>query len=350
MLSGGRQAVEAVLTPSSGVGRRRQSGVGGSHVLSPRVHGVGCNQGFRGPRGRGLSSGDLAGNFARGVAEDALRSPRDHLQDTPMPTGLPAGGGLGLHLACSKGKALGPGGVGNRMGYEMAGGPTRETRKSDRKQRKRQGQVRHKRWLKRRKRPEMGQGAPTKGRSVKEERRGAREGMRPWGIEETGGRPLGEELTSGVVTPGRYLCRKSYLGLPAIEEAGGRPPGGEVTSGVITLGRHNETREKSLGKDMAGEPGRTDGGYGEGMEVALCRKSYLGLPGAAGTECFGHGCAEQSMHEAAPKWASTNSFSTRGAAAASSGFADGMALAITAEAFESAHRKKDADQCVTGKS
>lgn len=56
------------------------------------------------------------------------------------------------------------------------------------------------------------------------------------------------------------------------------------------------------------------------------------------------------MHEAAPKWASTNSFSTRGAAAASSGFADGMALAITAEAFESAHRKKDADQCVTGKS
>ena len=132
--------------------------------------------------------------------------------------------------------------------------------------------------------------------------------MRPWGIEETGGRPLGEELTSGVVTPGRYdearekslgkdmagepgrsdggygegmevaLCRKSYLGLPAIEEAGGRPPGGEVTSGVITPGRHNETREKSLGKDMAGEPGRTDGGYGEGMEVALCRKSYLGLP------------------------------------------------------------------------
>ena len=56
------------------------------------------------------------------------------------------------------------------------------------------------------------------------------------------------------------------------------------------------------------------------------------------------------MHEAAPKWASTNSFSTRGAAAASSGFADGMALEITAEAFESAHRKKDADQCVTGKS
>ena len=68
--------------------------------------------------------------------------------------------------------------------------------------------------------------------------------MRPWGIEETGGRPLGEELTSGVVTPGRY----------------------------------DEAREKSLGKDMAGEPGRTDGGYGEGMEVALCRKSYLGLP------------------------------------------------------------------------
>ena len=46
------------------------------------------------------------------------------------------------------------------------------------------------------------------------------------------------------------------------------------------------------------------------------------------------------MHEAAPKWASTNSFSTRGAAAASSGFADGMALAITAEAFESRPSKK----------
>ena len=145
----------------------------------------------------------------------------------------------------------------------------------------------------------MGQGAPTKGRSVKEERRGAREGMRPWGIEETGGRPLGEELTSGVVTPGRYdearekslgkdmagepgrsdggygegmevaLCRKSYLGLPAIEEAGGRRPGDEVTSGVITPGRYNEAREKSLGKDMTVEPGRTDGGYEEGMEVAL---------------------------------------------------------------------------------
>ena len=182
------------------------------------------------------------------------------------------------------------------MGCEMAGGPTRETRKSDRKQRKRQGQVRHKRWLKRRKRPEMGQGAPTKGRSVKEERRGAREGMRPWGIEETGGRPLGEELTSGVVTPGRYdearekslgkdmagepgrtdggygegmevaLCRKSYLGPPCHRGGGGKAPW------------YNETREKSLGKDMGGEPGRTDGGYGEGMEVALCRKSYLGLP------------------------------------------------------------------------
>lgn len=72
-------------------------------------------------------------------------------------------------------------------------------------------------------------------------------------------------------------------------------------------------------------------------------------PGAPATVHQEGSCEKQSVHVAAPKWAGLNSFTMVPAAVASSGEADGPALETTADAFESIHRKKDAELCVTGR-
>eukprot|EP00435_Cladocopium_sp_Y103_P025953 s2172_g6.t1 len=97
-----------------------------------------------------------------------------------------------------------------------------------------------------------------------------------------------------------------------------------------------------------GDPDLMVSDYEEGKEVALCQSLVPGVPEAALLEDGGSGCAEQSVHESAPKWARGNLSTSSQTAMAGTGRADSLALEPTAEAFVSANQKKDADQSVTG--
>eukprot|EP00435_Cladocopium_sp_Y103_P058354 s184_g20.t1 len=101
---------------------------------------------------------------------------------------------------------------------------------------------------------------------------------------------------------------------------------------------------------MNGDPDSHEGGYKEGKEMALSHSSPPGVPGAPMPMVDGDGCGVQSVHVDAPKRADSNSVVFGQLAMAEADPADGTALETTAEAFESAHRKKDAEHSVSGSS
>lgn len=129
-------------------------------------------------------------------------------------------------------------------------------------------------------------------------------------------------------------------------ETRGRPLVEDWLAGDRSPEWQDKTGELTPGRCMSGGPDPKETGYKRGMVVAPRQVHH---PGALATVPQEGSCGLQSVHVAAPKWAGLNSFTMGPAAAASSGEADGPALETTADAFESLHRKKDAELCVTGR-
>ena len=114
-------------------------------------------------------------------------------------------------------------------------------------------------------------------------------------------------------------------------------------------GRIEDEGESPSKEVMSGGPDPMEKGYEGGKEMAPRLRKELWASAAAVVDGLPPGRPQQSVHAPSPKWDGGNSLQSSSASSPGAGSADGPALETTADAFVSAHRKKDADVCLTGR-